>query len=141
MEQEIFTRMKVKTAGQGLVVNAPDTYPPHSFTVYGGEANGPYPFIHVFVRSREDFKAYVPAVSALLAGGGLFWISYPKGSAKTRPDINRDSLWDLVIPQGFHPVAQIALDETWSAVRLKPNEKGAAYVRPVRAPVPPARKR
>lgn len=62
--------------------------------------------------------------------GGLLWVSYPKGSGKNKPDINRDSLWDLSIPHGIHPVAQVALDETWSALRFVPNMPDETYERP-----------
>jgi hypothetical protein len=47
----------------------------------------------------------------------------PKGG---RSDINRDSLWPIVADRiGMRPITQIALDETWSALRfrsLRPDE-------------------
>jgi hypothetical protein len=62
--------------------------------------------------------------------GGLFWVSYMKSTKTRKCNINRDSLWDLAIPNGIHPVAQVALDETWSAVRFSDNEPGKEYERP-----------
>lgn len=62
------------------------------------------------------------AVSSLLPGGVL-WIAYPKGSAKQVTDINRDRLADAILPLGWRPVRQVALDETWSAMRFRPAEE------------------
>lgn len=50
----------------------------------------------------------------------LTWVAYPKaGSLGT--DLNRDSLAALVQESGgVRPVRQIAIDETWSALRFRP---------------------
>jgi len=51
--------------------------------------------------------------------GKLTWVAYPKvGLLGT--DINRDSLRELVNAYGLDPVRQVAIDATWSALRLKP---------------------
>lgn len=31
--------------------------------------------------------------------------------------------WDVLIPLGFEPVAQVAIDEDWSALRFRPAGK------------------
>ena len=56
-----------------------------------------------------------------LAAPGVLWILYPKGG---RADINRDSLWPLVAVHGLRPITQIAVDETWSALRFRPLAEG-----------------
>jgi len=55
-------------------------------------------------------------VEALAAVPAL-WIAYPKGN---RADINRDSLWPILAERGLRPITQIALDDTWSALRFRP---------------------
>ena len=35
-------------------------------------------------------------------------------------DINRDSLWPMVAVHGLRPITQVAIDETWSALRFRP---------------------
>ncbi|MGX1778638.1 hypothetical protein ACWIGW_41480 [Nocardia brasiliensis] len=45
------------------------------------------------------------------------WVAYPKGN---RTDINRDTLHLLLVDYGLRPVAQVAIDETWSALRFRP---------------------
>jgi hypothetical protein len=53
----------------------------------------------------------------------LLWIAYPKGSAKVKTDVNRDTLWKTLEPTGWRPVRQVALDAVWSAMRFRPAEK------------------
>jgi hypothetical protein len=87
-------------------------------------------FVHLFVSSQGEFTERFANAAAHVVDGGLFWVSYPKGNKSQTYDINRDSLWHLVLPLGWHPVAQVSLDDTWSAVRLKRNEPGVEYVHP-----------
>ncbi len=46
------------------------------------------------------------------------WIAYPKAK-KLGTDLNRDTLWKA-LPEGIRPVRQISIDDTWSAMRLRP---------------------
>ena len=52
-----------------------------------------------------------------------FWIAYPKGN---RADINRDSLWPILSAYGMRPISQVAIDDTWSALRFRALEPGEA---------------
>jgi hypothetical protein len=47
----------------------------------------------------------------------MFWACYPKGKGKIKYDLNRDSVWPALALAGLCPVSQIAIDETWSALR------------------------
>jgi hypothetical protein len=46
------------------------------------------------------------------------WISYPKGKA-LQTDLNRDIVRVTLVPLGLEVVSQVAIDETWSALRAK----------------------
>jgi hypothetical protein len=63
------------------------------------------------------------ARGAELATAGAFWVAYPKAN---RADINRDSLWPILAGYGFRPISQVALDDTWSALRFRPLRPGEA---------------
>ena len=39
-----------------------------------------------------------------------------------KTDIRRDSVWTALEKAGLHPVSQVAIDETWSALRGRPPE-------------------
>ncbi|RJQ51641.1 MAG: hypothetical protein C4521_12160 [Actinobacteria bacterium] len=73
-----------------------------------------------FVTSLAEATEMAPAAFGRVAGGGLVWIVYPKGTSKVRTDVNRDILWEALKPTGWRPVRQISLDETWSAIRFRP---------------------
>ncbi|NUR31452.1 MAG: hypothetical protein HOV83_37365 [Catenulispora sp.] len=49
------------------------------------------------------------------------WFAYPKAN---RTDVNRDTLWPIVVEYGLRPNGQIALDEVWSALRFRANKPG-----------------
>jgi hypothetical protein len=49
----------------------------------------------------------------------LLWISYPKGAARIKSDITRDPIWRTARTLGLEGVAMVAVDDTWSAMRLK----------------------
>ncbi|MFB7711822.1 hypothetical protein [Streptomyces sp. NPDC056105] len=59
-----------------------------------------------------------------LAGPLNFWVVYPKGN---KADINRDSLWRILAEYGMRPIAQIAVDETWSALRFRMLREGEVF--------------
>jgi len=61
-----------------------------------------------------------PAVEAARRDA-LAWIAYPKARA-LGTDLNRDVLRDAALARGVQPVRQIAIDETWSALRLRPHD-------------------
>lgn len=50
----------------------------------------------------------------------MIWVAYPNGSSRVKTDINRDILWEMLKIQNIRPVSQIALDDTWSALRFRP---------------------
>jgi hypothetical protein len=47
------------------------------------------------------------------------WIAYPK-AGKLGTDLNRDILAAVAGMRGVQPVRQVAIDETWSALRFRP---------------------
>ena len=49
----------------------------------------------------------------------LTWIAYPK-AGKLGTDLNRDVLAEMVKREAVRPVRQVALDDVWSALRLRP---------------------
>ncbi|MGO9956291.1 MAG: hypothetical protein ACLP50_09985 [Solirubrobacteraceae bacterium] len=69
-----------------------------------------------------DSAAFVtvaaPAITAAREDR-LAWIAYPK-AGKLGTDLNRDILARLAQERGIRPVRQIAINETWSALRFRP---------------------
>jgi hypothetical protein len=68
---------------------------------------------------RAALDRYADAIRS----GGSLWVLYPKGN---RADINRDSLWPILAGYRFRPNSQVAIDETWSALRFRPDRDDEA---------------
>ncbi len=71
--------------------------------------------VHAFASTLAELTTRGQAAVEAARPGGLVWISYPKGG---KSELKRDLLWDAV--PGWRPVTQIAVDEKWSAMRLRP---------------------
>ena len=65
--------------------------------------------------------AQVAELKGALTGQGILWVAYPKGGtkAKKETDLNRDILAAYLQEKGLQAVAQVAVDDTWSALRFK----------------------
>jgi len=73
----------------------------------------------VFLLNQEALAALAtPAVEAARADR-LAWVAYPKGG-QLGTDLNRDRLVSLMSDKGVQPVRQVAIDDTWSALRFRP---------------------
>jgi hypothetical protein len=88
-----------------LVVPAGDDAPPPATLV----------FVTTFAEAEERAA---PAVAAALADE-LSWVAYPK-AGQLGTDLNRDSLAAFMTARGVRPVRQVAVDDTWSALRFRP---------------------
>jgi hypothetical protein len=79
----------------------------------------------LFVRTRaellERFAADLPA----LAGARAVWFVYPKGG---RADVNRDTIIAESGAFGWRPISNVAVDDVWSAVRVRPLTEAEAPV-------------
>jgi len=128
MDSAIFKKLKVKPNMTATLLYTPQEYP--SCGDFSDVKSDNADFVHLFVTSQAEFAERCAEAIKSVVEDGLLWVSYPKSDRKNKYDINRDSLWGLVIPLGWHPVAQVSLDEQWSAVRLKKNEAGKIYERP-----------
>ena len=84
-----------------------------------GKTAGPFPLILLFVTDRAAMLKELPACRRKLAAGGALWLAYAKGTSHLASDINRDSIREYVTIIGLDTVAQIAIDDDWSALRLK----------------------
>jgi hypothetical protein len=125
-EKTVVQKLLIKEGYRVLVVNAPEGYVATLADLPAGVAvaadpvsPGPFDLIQAFVSSQAAFEAQLGGLKALLKPKGLLWTTYPKGAAKIKSDINRDTIWRYAKTVGLDGVAMVAVDETWSAIRLK----------------------
>lgn len=81
-------------------------------------------FTLLFVKDKAELEKFFKAAIENATYDSLFWLAYPKGTSKNyKADINRDSIWKMLLPEGYRPVTQVAIDEDWSALRFRPVEE------------------
>jgi hypothetical protein len=73
----------------------------------------------LFAPDRADLDAKLPDVLKKMPNSAIIWVAYPKLSSKLAADLSRDIIHALAPKHGLDTVSQIAIDEDWSALRLK----------------------
>jgi hypothetical protein len=110
---ELAAKLQLK-AGEGLtVVGDPARVPQAVRDLEGAGAKA----LIAFAVTREDLAGN-PVIPAAREDR-LAWIAYPK-AGKLNTDLNRDVLRELVAEQGVQTVRQVAIDDVWSALRIRP---------------------
>ena len=74
--------------------------------------------VQAFFTRRTDLERQLSLLKASLGPGAILWLCYPKGRA-LGTDLNRDVIGEIASKRGLQPVALVAVDEVWSAVRVK----------------------
>ena len=83
------------------------------------KAGGRFDAIQVFATTKKGLEESLAKAKASLNPGGMVWVTYPKGTAKMKSEINRDSIRTYAQTVGLDAVSLVAIDEDWSALRLK----------------------
>jgi hypothetical protein len=76
-------------------------------------------FVLAFVRERAQLPQLMLEAKQARKAGGKIWLAYPKATSAFKPDINRDSLFELTPTYGLIINGNFALDEEWSLLRTK----------------------
>lgn len=84
------------------------------------KSTGAYGFIQVFVTELSQVSDFAARLPKIASQNALVWISYPKQTSKLETDLNRDIIWKEMNRAGWPGVSIIAIDETWSALRVRP---------------------
>jgi len=119
---ELLKKLRYKS-GSAVVLHAPEGYAPGI-----GEqppADGKlYAFVQLFVNNAQDLAERAAGAIALLEEDAVFWITYPKTSSRIKSDLNRDTLAAWVQEHtAYRPVSNVAVDDTWSALRFREKSK------------------
>lgn len=127
MEENLITRkMRIEHAKKVLLLNLPEGYkeklsPYPSGSIISEKPSGKAEtdFVLLFVHNKAELDSLGPAAFTSVRSDGLLWVAYPKISSKLKTDITRDHGWDILNDFKLEGVAMVAIDETWSAMRLK----------------------
>lgn len=73
----------------------------------------------LFVQRSQQLEEDALLAVTLLKPGGVLWIAYPKKSSGVETDLTRDEGWSAVAALEYEAVRQVALNDTWSALRFR----------------------
>jgi hypothetical protein len=75
--------------------------------------------VFLFVRTRSELEARMPAAVAALGPASALWVFFRKGSRDAGLDMNRDTVWAVADKHELRPLGLVSVDDTWSAFRLR----------------------
>ena len=127
-QRSLTQKLLIKPNYKVLVMNAPQGYADMLLPLPEGAALSTTPgtnfdCVLAFVYSRADVESYTRTAAKAVKPDGLLWFAYPKKTSKIKTDITRDVGWDTIYGMGWQGVAMIAIDDTWAAMRYRPDEK------------------
>ncbi len=125
--EAIFKKLRLDSKIKMLIINAPMEYlqllEGVTFdSIPQKKSSGAYDFVQVFAYTKEELRGILESFPHAGKFDCLFWVCYPKGTGGIRSDIKRDTVWNAVEKIGLRCVTQVAIDETWSALRARPFE-------------------
>lgn len=118
-------KLRLDGSRKNLVINAPAEYAkeiraiPHD-DKFLKKKEGQYDFVQVFARNQAELEKLCKSVAKAGKYDCVFWACYPKGTGKIKSDIKRETVWTALELIGLQAVSQVAIDETWSALRARP---------------------
>jgi Protein of unknown function (DUF3052) len=75
--------------------------------------------ILLFAADRAHLDSTLPGVIGNTSENAIIWIAYPKLTSKLAKDLSRNEVHTLAARSGLDTVSQIAIDDDWSAMRVK----------------------
>ncbi len=124
----IAKKLQIKPGKNWLFYNAPDNYlaalePLPDNVTATFEPDGNIDGVQLFVIDRADLARSLKVIAPLLKSDTLIWATYPKKASGIKTDLEMTKSWDEATKYGLRPVTAAGIDENWTALRLRPEEK------------------
>jgi len=118
-------KLQIKPGKRWLFFNAPENYlisleplPEGVKAVF--EPKGNFDGVQLFVKDSAELASSLKIITPILNTETVFWVSYPKKSSGIVSDLEMMSSWDELGRYGLRGVAAAAVNETWTALRFRP---------------------
>lgn len=122
----IFDKLNYKGQEKLHVIDPPETFEIHlksiqdHANVIRGFKQTPMQFVLAFVTTKHGVEKLAGKLEGKIEGDCFLWVAYPKKSSRNfQSDISRDDGWQPFGNLGFEAVRMVAIDEDWSALRLR----------------------
>ncbi|HVH47549.1 MAG TPA: hypothetical protein VM925_34675 [Labilithrix sp.] len=116
------TRLRIEQGAKVAVLASPEGFDlgvSTSSTPKGADV------VLLFAETRAVLGKWGPKLKTLPASTVL-WIAYPKTTSGRKTDLTRDVGWEAMERAGLRAVTQVAVDETWSALRFRRSPSAAS---------------
>lgn len=127
MENPILKKLKIRPEFKVAVIKAPQNFD-HIFGTLPTEGtfsftNQPqYDALLVFAITKADLVESLQQEHQKINSQTITWIIYPKAKTKIASDLNMMQSWDDLNQFNLVPCASAAIDNVWTAIRIKPVE-------------------
>lgn len=120
---ELEAKLQLRHAQPIEVLDAPDASFELLRELPGRGAGDHGRAVLAFCVTEEDVVRHAAElVAAAHDADGLAWVAYPKRSSGVDTELSRDCGWPVLASEGLRPIREVALDETWSALRFRRRE-------------------
>ena len=123
---DVWGKLNLKDQSEILVVNAPPSFEPQLKSLEGvavkrrpSEVTS-FLFSLAFVTKQKEVDDLAKVVKKKAKGDAVVWFAYPKGTSKNFIcEFNRDTGFQPLGDAGFEPVRMVAIDDDWTAMRVR----------------------
>jgi hypothetical protein len=124
MENLFLKKLQVKSGDVIKVIDAPEqaaaifgNIPSDIVLKYDEEAH--FNVLIAFTISKDQLDKQIQNILKHIDAKTIIWIFYPKKSSKIKSDLDLMKSWEELDTFGLTPCASAAVNETWTALRLK----------------------
>ncbi len=123
-DKTIPQKLLIKPGHRVLIINAPAGYIEKIGDLPEGvvilkEHDQIVDVIQLFAANRLELEKYLIQMKSKLTAKTFLWVTYLKGTSKTKTDINRDSIATYARSIGMVAVAIFSVDDDWAALRVR----------------------
>lgn len=124
-----FEKLNLKDQQEIVVLNAPSSFEPELAGLKGKTIHRAltgikqFDYFLAFVTKQVEVDTLASQINRRADGDAIVWFAYPKGTSKRyKCDFNRDNGWEALGKLGWETVRAVAIDEDWSALRMRRKE-------------------
>jgi hypothetical protein len=121
---ELLKKLRFPSEGRACVLGAPESYllmlkkAPKSLSI-SESLDGSFDLIQTFATKKSTIVKDAKKLRKAMSDKAILWVCYPKAK-QMETDLNRDILREALLEAAsLEAVAQVAIDDTWSALRFK----------------------
>ena len=124
MLNKLLKKLLLKPGGTLRVINGPRNLTaiigdvPDDVTITENVRDA-FQVLLLFSKDSAELEAAMKRVVPKLQEDTIIWIAYPKKDSGIPTDLNLMTPWTQLQMHGLGPVASVAVDDTWTGIRLK----------------------